>query len=250
MSVLQHRVKTFDQDLQRLDRSIQEIGELAAAQLGSALDAFARRDVALAIRVIERDSEVDRLEREICRVALRIVALRQPAGCDLRYAFSAYKSATAFERIGDYAANIAKRFCVLRQEPALDLTRSMLQMGRRVEAMTRAITEAFVDRDAAKALAVWRSDEELDVLHTALFRELLNHMIEDARHIPLCTHLLFIGKNLERIGDHTTNIAEALHFLVYGTPLAKARAKRDRVSQIAAPALDALEPATLPRDAC
>jgi len=250
MSVLQHSVKTFDQDLQRLDALIQEIGELAAAQLGGALDAFVRRDVALAIRVTERDSEVDRLEREICRVALRIVALRQPAGCDLRYAFSAYKSATAFERIGDYAANIAKRFGVLREAPDLDLTCSMLEMGRRAEAMTRAITEAFVARDAAKALAVWRGDEELDVLHNALFRELLSYMIEDARHIPLCTHLLFIGKNLERVGDHTTNIAESLHFLIHGTPLVKARAKRDRVSQIAAPALGALEPVALPRDAC
>jgi phosphate transport system protein len=247
MSAIQHRVKTFDQDLQRLDALIKEIGGMAAAQLGSALDAFTRDDLALAVRVIERDREIDRLEREICRVALRIVALRQPAGCDLRYAFSAYKSATAFERIGDYAANIAKRFCVLRQNSSLHLAHSMIEMGRRAEDMTKTITEAFVERDAAKAFAVWRGDAELDLLHTALFRELLSYMIEDARHIPLCTHLLFIGKNLERVGDHTTNIAETLYFLVHGTPLTRSRAKCDRVSQIAEPALETIGETARPR---
>lgn len=242
ISMTQHTVKTFDQDLQRLDALIKEIGDLAAAQLGSALDAFARDDGALAKRVIGRDVEIDRLERDICRLALRIVALRQPAGSDLRYAFSAYKSATGFERIGDYAASIAKRFCVLQQDPPTEFMRSIIQMGRHAEEMTKAITEAFVARDADKALAVWLRDEELDLLHTALFRELLSYMIEDTRHVRPCTHLLFVGKNLERVGDHTTNIAETLHFLVHGTPLARNRAKRDRVSQIAAPLLETVEP--------
>jgi phosphate transport system protein len=248
ISMTQHTVKTFDQDLQRLDALIKEIGDLAAAQLGSALDAFARDDGALAKRVIGRDVEIDRLERDICRLALRIVALRQPAGSDLRYAFSAYKSATGFERIGDYAASIAKRFCVLQQDPPTEFMRSIIQMGRHAEEMTKAITEAFVARDADKALAVWLRDEELDLLHTALFRELLSYMIEDTRHVRPCTHLLFVGKNLERVGDHTTNIAETLHFLVHGTPLARTRAKRDRVSQIAAPLLETVEPIPTPCD--
>ncbi len=226
----QHLIKGFDEELQHLDMLIQDIGEMAANQLGTALDAFAEDDRVLAAHIVERDAEIDHLESEICHLALRLIALRQPTGRDLRQAFSVYKSATAFERIGDYAANLAKRLPVLHRGSLADVTRSILEMGWHAQRMTEDIVHAFFGRDASQALAIWLRDEELDVMHTALFRDLLTRMTEDAGNIAAYAHLLFVAKNLERVGDHVTNIAESLHFLVCGTAIDRVRAKLDMAS--------------------
>ena len=225
-----HLIKGFDQELERLDALIGAIGTLAAHQLGAALEALASGDEVLAAGVIERDAQIDKLEREVCQLAVKLIALRQPTGRDLRQIFSAYKAASEFERIGDYAKNLAKRCFILKDRAPPELTQSILHMGLFAQAMSEEVVEAFVARDAARALAVWSRDETLDRMHTALFHDLLSYMIEDARNITAATHLLFIGKNLERIGDHATNVAEMLHFLVTGVPLTGARAKRDLAS--------------------
>jgi phosphate transport system protein len=232
-----HIVKHFDQELRHLDALIGMIGGMAVSQLDAALEALTSGDDGLAMGVIDCDAHVDRLERDVCQLAVRLIALRQPTARDLRQVFSAYKAASEFERIGDYAANLAKRSFILKEKSPPELTRSILQMGRYAQAMTKDIVDAFMTRDAEKALAVWSRDEELDRMHTALFHELLSYMIEDVRNITPCTHLLFIGKNLERVGDHATNIAETLHFLVAGTALTKCRTKRDLASFSREPAI-------------
>ena len=222
-------VKRFDQELKQLDALIDNIGRMAASQLGVALDALVSGDDKLAMRVIDSDAQIDGLEREVSQLVVRVIALRQPTACDLRQVFSAYKAASEFERIGDYAANLAKRSFILKEKSPPELTQSILRMGRYARTMTEDVTDAFVTRDAAKALAVWCRDEELDRMHTALFHDVLSYMVEDVRNITPCTHLLFIGKNLERVGDHATNVAEMLHFLVAGTSLTD-RTKRDLAS--------------------
>jgi phosphate transport system protein len=161
---------------------------------------------------------------------MRLLALRQPMARDLRQSIAALKIASDLERIGDYAANVAKRSIALNQTPPVRPVYAVPRMGRLCQAMIKDMLDAYVERDADKALAVWLRDEELDEMYTSLFRELLTYMIEDPRNITACTHLLFIAKNLERVGDHTTNIAETLYFLVHGVPLAQTRPKGDRTS--------------------
>ncbi len=225
-----HIDKTYDQELQRLDNIIAEMGGLAENQLAGAMEAVANRDADLAGQVIESDVKVDELERETEALVIRLLALRQPMARDLRQIVAALKVATDLERIGDYAANVAKRSIALIQTPPVRPVYAIPRMGRLGQAMIKDILDAYVERDADKAMGVWLRDEELDEMYTSLFRELLTYMIEDPRNITPCTHLLFMAKNLERIGDHTTNIAETLYFLVHGTPLAQMRPKRDRTS--------------------
>jgi len=228
----EHIVKSYDQELQRLDNIIAEMGGLAETQLASAIDAVAKRDSALAAQVIESDGNVDELEREVESLVVRLLALRQPMARDLRQIVAALKTATDLERIGDYASNVAKRSIALDQMPPVKPASAIQRMGRSCGAMIKDMLDAYVERDADKAMAVWLHDEEIDDLYTSLFRELLTYMIEDPRTITACTHLLFMAKNLERIGDHTTNIAETLYFLVHGTPLTEVRPKRDRTSVV------------------
>lgn len=226
----QHVVRRFEEELQCLDSLIEQLGSMAANRLRLALDGLSEGNGALAAEVVERDVELDRLEQEICQLALRLIALRQPTGRDLRQAFSVYKCATEFERIGDYAANLAKRFSVLRHRSPPDLTRAIIDMGRHAQEMTEEVVAAFVARDASNALTIWLRDQELDVMHTVLFRKLLTAMIEAPANVTVCAHLLFIAKNLERVGDHVTNIAEAVHFLVRGAPIDQTRTKLDLAS--------------------
>jgi phosphate transport system protein len=228
--VSEHIIKSYDQELHRLDNIITEMGGLAESQLSSALEAVAKRDSDLAAQVIESDTAVDELEREVESLVVRLLALRQPMARDLRQIVAALKISTDLERIGDYAANVAKRAMALDQLPPASTAFAIQRMGRLGGAMIKDILDAYVERDADKALEVWLRDEELDELYTGLFRELLTYMIEDPRTITACTHLLFMAKNLERIGDHTTNIAETLYFLVHGTPLTQVRPKRDRTT--------------------
>jgi phosphate transport system protein len=235
----EHIIKSYDQELQRLDNIVAEMGGTAESQLASAMEAIVKRDADLAAMVIESDARVDELEREVESLAVRLLALRQPMARDLRQIIAALKISTDIERIGDYATNVAKRSIALDNIAPVRPVYALPRMGRVAAAMIKDVLDAYVERDADKAMAVWLRDEELDEMYTSLFRELLTYMIEDPRNITAGTHLLFMAKNLERIGDHTTNVAETLYFLVNGTPMQQVRPKRDRTSLAVAPAEDA-----------
>lgn len=225
-----HIVKSFGEELDRIDQLIVEMGGLAETQLASAIRALVRRDSDLANDVREGDARIDELEREINDRIVRILALRQPMAGDLRIAIAALKISNELERIGDYAKNVAKRSVVLVQSPAMSSTLTVSRMGTLVQSMIKNVLDAYVARDAAAAEDVRDADQEVDQLHTSMFRELLTYMMEDPRNITPCTHLLFIAKNIERMGDHTTNIAEQVHFLVVGQDPEAARTKRDKSS--------------------
>jgi len=156
-------------------------------------------------------------------------ALRQPVASDLRHIVAALKISSELERIADYAANVAKRTLVLNQLPAVKPVSAVLHLARIVQEILKDILDAYIERDVEKAIRVWNRDEEVDDMYTGLFRELITYMMEDPRTITACTHLMFMAKNIERIGDHATNIAETLHFLVVGTPLKGARPKGNTV---------------------
>ncbi|EWY37288.1 PhoU family transcriptional regulator [Skermanella stibiiresistens SB22] len=226
----EHIVKSFAQELQRLANLITQMGGVAEAQVEAAVQAVVRRDTTIATQVMQSDLRVDTYEREIDAETLRLLALRQPMASDLREIVSALKIAADLERIGDYAANIAKRSIALAQVQAVRPAAAIPRMGRMVQEIMKEVLDAFIERDVDKAVAARRRDEELDDLYTSLFREVLTYMMEDPRNITPCTHLLFIAKNLERIGDHATNIAETIHFLVVGQPLTAERQKGDESS--------------------
>lgn len=228
----EHIVRSFAQELQRLSNIVTQMGGVAEAQVGAAVKAVARRDVGLAAQVMQADLRLDDYERQIDAEAIRLLALRQPMAQDLREIVSALKIAADLERIGDYAANIAKRSLALAQVPVVRPTLAIPRMGRMVEEIMKDVLDAFIERDVDKAIAAWERDEELDDLYTSLFREVLTYMMEDPRNITPCTHLLFMAKNLERIGDHATNIAETIHFLVVGEPLKMERPKGDTTSTV------------------
>ncbi len=241
----EHIVRSFAQELQRLSNLIAQMGGVAEAQVEAAVKAVARRDVGLATQVMQADARLDAYERDIDAEAVRLLALRQPMAQDLREIVSSLKIAADLERIGDYAANIAKRSLALAQLPVARPAVAIPRMGRLVESIMKDVLDAYTERDVQKAIAAWERDEELDDLYTSLFREGLTYMMEDPRNITPCTHLLFMAKNMERIGDHATNIAETIHYLVVGTPLALNRPKSDGssfavVSPLAAGLPDAL----------
>jgi phosphate transport system protein len=224
----EHIIKGYDEELQRLNNTITEMGGLAEAQIASATEAVMKRNSELATVVIETDARVDKLEAEIGTLAVRLLALRQPMARDLREVLAALKIAGDIERICDYAANVAKRSIALKHAPPAEPIFALPRMANLARALTKEVIDAYVARDADKALIVWARDEELDEMYSGLFRELLTYMMEDPRNIAASTHLLFVAKNLERIGDHATNIAETVYFLVHGTPLTQARPKGDR----------------------
>ena len=232
-----HIAKSYDQELRKLNNTITEMGGLAENQLTAAIDSVVRRDSELAARVVEGDAKVDQLERELDNLALRLLALRQPVARDLREIFAAVKIGSDLERICDYAANVAKRSIALSQTPAVRPVYALPRMGHLAQLLVKDVLDAYVARDADKAYAVWGRDAELDEMYSSLFRELLTYMMEDPRSISACTHLLFMAKNIERIGDHATNIAEDLYYLVHGTPLLEVRPKGDQSSlEIVTPA--------------
>ena len=226
-----HIMKVYDEELGRLDQLIAEMGGLAESQLADAVEAMLRRDGDLARKVAERDQRIDALEREVDALTMRVLALRQPMAEDLRSVIAALKTASNLERIGDYTRNIANRTLALTQlRPIGSAAHTIARMGALVQGMIKNVLDAYVGRDAELADDVRLRDEEVDQLHTSLFRELLTYMMEDPRHITTCTHLLFIAKNVERIGDHVTNIAEHVHLMVSGELPAPDRPKDDRSS--------------------
>ena len=221
-----HIVKSYDDEQRRLLEDILRMGNMAAAQLEAALDVVERRDDRAAERIAANDEAIDAIERSIDHDVMRL-ALRGPLARDLRVIFSALKVAADLERIGDYAANVAKRSTALNLSPPLPHTRGLDAVGRLALQQVRDVLIAYRDNDAEAAQRVRARDAELDTQYTGLFRELLTYMMEDARAITPCTHLLFMAKNLERIGDHATNIAENVWFLVHGEEELPPREKRD-----------------------
>ena len=225
-----HIVKSFDEDLSRLSDLVSRMGGLAEAQLDKAINALQSRDSALAEEVIEADVKIDALQYEVEELALRMIALRQPMAADLRETVAALKIAPLIERIGDYAKNVAKRAIALNQIPPVKPLFTIPRMGRMVREMLKDVLDAFANQDIDKAREVWLADQEVDEMHDSLFREMLTYMMEDPRNITPCTHLLFAARNIERMGDLTTNVAEVIHFQVTGTPLAGERPKVDDAS--------------------
>lgn len=227
----EHIVKSYDEELQQLDRLIAEMGGLAESQLTDAVGALVRSDGDLAQKVAERDASIDALEIEIDVLTMRVLALRQPMAGDLRTVIAALKTASDLERIGDYIRNIANRTQALAQTRQIGGTaHTIARMGSLVQGMIKNVLDAYIARDSVMADDVRQRDQEVDQLHTSLFRELLTYMMEDPRSITICTHLLFIAKNIERIGDHVTNIAEHVHMMVCGEAPEPGRPKGDRSS--------------------
>lgn len=227
----EHIVKSFDEELSHINNLIAEMGGFAEIQLARAVDALKRRDSELAEQVIRDDRQIDNLEQAIDEVTIRILALRNPVADDLRLVTAALKIASNLERIGDYTKNIAKRTITLsHSHPISGVAASIVRMSALVQDMIKNVLDAYANRDDAKATDVRDRDEEVDQHHTSLFRELLTYMMEDARNITPCTHLLFIAKNVERIGDHVTSIAEQVHFMSTGTKFPTERAKKDDAS--------------------
>ncbi len=221
----EHIVKSFEHELTRLSDLLTRMGGLIETEVALAAVAVVERDPGSAARAVEMDPEVDRLEREVEQFAIRLLALRQPVAADLRRIVAALKVAAAFERIGDYAVNAAKRSMVLAQFPSLSNLAGIGSMARMVQQNLKMVIDAAGTYDPEKAIEVWRSDRLIDDLYTAVFRELVTYMMEDPRHITPCTHLLFIAKNLERIGDHATNVAETIHYAATGEVLPDERPK-------------------------
>jgi len=230
-----HTVKAFSEQLEALSASIAQMGGLAEAQFANAVDAVARRDTGLAESAVGGDKRIDTLQIDIEDRAMKLLALRQPMAVDLRETLAAIKIASELERIGDLAKNIAKRAIVLNREPAIKLTTSLARMGKVALSQLKQVLDAYSDRNAEAAEAVWRQDGEIDELYNSLFRELLTYMMEDPRTIGSSTHLLFIAKNIERSGDHATNIAEVVYHMVRADHLATDRPKADTTSETSVP---------------
>jgi phosphate transport system protein len=227
----EHILKAFDDDLREIASRLAEMGGVAERLVAESADALVKRDTALAQRVIAADAGVDALQREIEERAVLTIARRQPMAVDLREVIAALRIANDLERVGDLAKNTAKRVVALDGDyQAQKQLRGVKHMADMVIARLKQVLDAYGARDAERALDVWRRDGEVDSMYTSLFRELLTYMMEDPRHITLCIHLLFAAKNIERIGDHATNIAETIHYLVRGEVLTDERPKVDTTS--------------------
>ena len=230
-----HTVKAYDEELNHLAADVARMGGLAEAEVSDALDTVTNRDMSLVQTVIERDLKLDALDAEIERRAIRLIALRQPVAQDLRRTVAAMKIAQNLERIGDLAKNIAKRGAILAaSEPITPLTRSIERMGRLVATRLKDVLDAYTTGDLERAIGVWSQDDEVDEHYDSLFRELLTYMMGDPRTITAGAHLLFIAKNLERIGDHATNIAEIVHYEISGEDLPTDRPKWDSLQRAGA----------------
>ena len=222
----EHTLKRFDEELERLNATINEMGGLTESQFAKGLTAVRERDTVIAEQVIADDARVDALDAAVQEQTVKLLALRQPTAVDLRVVLSSIKIAAALERIADYAKNTAKRSIVLMQaSPPPSAVAGIDRLGRLVRTALKDVLDAFADEDVAKARDVWQRDEEIDQVYTGLFRELLTYMMEDPRTITACTHLLFMAKNIERAGDHVTNIAELVSFRTTGQGFVDVRPK-------------------------
>tara|TARA_R110002095_G_scaffold167263_1_gene145116 strand:+ start:863 stop:1588 length:726 start_codon:yes stop_codon:yes gene_type:complete len=225
-----HIVKSYDEELESVRNTIVEMGGLAESQLEAAVRALTERNTELALKTIEGDKVVDELEHSVDNMAIRMLALRSPVADDLRLVISALKIASVLERVADYAANIAKRVVALNQGPTIAATSTIPRMGAMVRRMIDDVLTAYSNGDAELAHDVWVRDQEVDQLYNSMFRELLTFMMEDPRSITSCTHLIFMAKNIERMGDHMTNIAEIIIYQVNGEMPREPRPKGDKTS--------------------
>ncbi|MGP9814324.1 phosphate signaling complex protein PhoU [Rhodopseudomonas sp. NSM] len=224
----EHTTKAFDGDLQELTRMVAEMGGLAERQIVDSVDALVRRDVALGARVVTADAEIDQMQRVIEEHAVLTIARRQPMAVDLREIVGAMRVATDLERIGDLSKNIGKRVNAIDSDfHPLKLIRGLEHMTDLVQSQVKAVLDAYTAHDLPAAMVVWNGDEEVDAICTSLFRELLTYMMEDPRNISFCIHLMFCAKNIERIGDHATNIAETVFYMVEGQQILDKRPKGD-----------------------
>lgn len=230
--MIEHTTHAFDAELQALARSVLDMGRSDDEQIANAIEALLKRNIALARRVIEADDVIDAQQREIEEKAIATIARRQPMAVDLRELVGTLRISNDLERVGDLAENIAKRALLLTEESPIEEVMLQLQrMARLVRDQLEQVLQSYQHRDVAAALNVWRKDREVDALNNSLFRELLTYMMENPRNIPFCSHMLFCAKNIERIGDHTTNIAETVYYIVEGRALPEERPKADLTSK-------------------
>ena len=235
----EHTVTSYDDDLNQLREMIARMAGLAESQIAAGIEALNKRNLEAARKVVAGDAEIDLLEHEIEKAAITMLALRAPVADDLREVVAVLKFTSELERIGDYAKNIAKRVPAISASFAgasgghsFIASRALPEMAGIVRKMLKDVIDAYIDRDSARAIDVWERDEAVDDLNNSLFRELLTYMMEDPRAITSCTHLLFISKNIERMGDHITNIAENVYYLTEGEMLEQKRPKSDRTSMM------------------
>ncbi|MET0689295.1 MAG: phosphate signaling complex protein PhoU [Methyloceanibacter sp.] len=227
----EHIVRSYDEELTHLNNQIARMGGLVEKLLGQSFDALERRDPELAVATIKEDEEIDALERQIEEQAVIMIAKRQPLAYDLRQIMAALRISIELERIGDLGKNLSKRaVAVVGEQQPKQLMLGLKHMGELALSQLKEVLDAFIERDAERALKVWYKDEEIDAMYNSLFRELLTYMMEDPRNIGLCTHLLFGAKNIERIGDHATNIAETVYYLATGRTITDQRPKGDTTS--------------------
>ena len=229
-----HIITAFDQDLNELNEQVQKLGRLAVKQFNLSIDALATQHEQTLSKILDGDAKLDTLEAEIHEKALEIIALRSPHASDLRHVLVALKIATILERTGDYARNIANRTRVIAEIgneniPGVNIGR----MGQVTQEMLSDVLRAYKKQDSDAALEVWRRDIEVDHMHTAFYKEVLASMARDPNLVATGAHLLFIAKNIERIGDYATGIAEQVHFLVHGSVPEDSRPKADRTSKVA-----------------
>jgi phosphate transport system protein len=223
-----HTTKAFDSDLRELARAIAEMGGLAERQIAEAIEALTTRESGPAKRIVAADATIDAMQRNIEKRAVETIARRQPVAGDLREIVGILRIANEIERIGDLAKNIGKRVMALDSEfYPVGLIRGVEHMGSMVLAQLKEVLDSYARHDLKKALAVWNGDEEIDSICTSIFRELLTYMMEDSHHITFCIHLMFCAKNFERMGDHATNIAETVYYMIEGHPIADERRKGD-----------------------
>jgi phosphate transport system protein len=233
---IDHTAKAFDTDLQEIMRKVAEMGGLAERQIADAARALVERDMALAEHVITTDPTVDAMQHEIEEKAILTIARRQPMAVDLREIVGAMRVCNDLERIGDHAKHIGKRVVALDGDfYPQKLIHGVEHMAVLVSALLKQVLDAYASRNLTTALAVWNGDEEVDALCTSLFRELLTYMMEDPRNITFCMHLMFCAKDIERMGDHATNIAETVYYMIEGRPITDQRPKGDTTSFGAAP---------------
>jgi phosphate transport system protein len=217
----EHTVKAFDTDIGQLRGLISQMGGLAEDAIAKAMKALQRNDLELAAQVRADDKAIDAIEAEVERLAVRIIALRAPMAVDLREVVAALKIAGVVERIGDYAKNIAKRVPLIESEHRIEPVSILPSMGKMASEMVHDVLDAFAARDAEGAVRVCESDSALDDFYDSIFRTLVTYMVENPKTISQVAHLLFVAKNLERIGDHATNVAEMVYFAATGTQMAE-----------------------------
>jgi len=228
---IDHTTRAFDADLQEITRKVSEMGGLVEKQIADAVQALLERDAELAEHVIATDPVIDAMQRDIEEKAILTIARRQPMAVDLRDIIGAMRVCNDLERIGDHAKHIGKRVVALSGDLyPQTLIRGVEHMAELVLGQIKQVLDAYASRDLQSALAVWKGDEEVDALCVSLFRELLTYMMEDPRNISFCMHLMFCAKDIERMGDHATNIAETVYYIIEGSPITDQRPKGDTTS--------------------